>query len=78
MKSLSGSALPSSKSFAKSCLSAKVFEETQEADQILSDSDAVPSGYSMQQLFIIKQKGMQNINHIYLYSITFLLSIYIC
>ena len=30
MKSLSGSALSSSKSFAKSCLSAKVFEETQE------------------------------------------------
>ena len=24
-------------------------------------------GYSMQQLFIIKQTGMQNINHIYLY-----------
>ena len=33
-------------------------------------------GYSMQQLFIIKQKGMQNINHIYLYYITFYISIY--
>ena len=36
-------------------------------------------GYSMQQLFIIKQKGMQNINHIYLYHITFYIStIYFC
>ena len=31
-------------------------------------------GYSMQQLFIIKQKRMQNINHIYLYHITFYIS----